>query len=72
MAYSAAPFVNPVVSGNVAGPAPNVSVTTAASRKLSIEGQIKTGSGKVTTAKWEQQLKVAFLKQSKHPTNLRS
>ncbi|EIN14642.1 hypothetical protein PUNSTDRAFT_124096 [Punctularia strigosozonata HHB-11173 SS5] len=55
--YLAAPYVDPTVTGTVSGPAPNVSVTTAASRTLSIEGYVKTGSGKTTTVKWEQLLK---------------
>jgi hypothetical protein len=54
--YSAAPFVTAQVTGSIVGPAPNVSVTTTASRRLAITGNIITGSGVRKQVEWVQSL----------------
>lgn len=54
--HKAPRFVSPSVVGSVA--APNVSVTTTASRTIHIQGYLETGSGKTITACWHQQLNV--------------
>jgi hypothetical protein len=58
--YEAPPFVSPSVVGSVIGPAPNVSVSTAANRMIHIEGHLETGSGKKSTNVWHQRLRVMF------------
>jgi hypothetical protein len=58
LSYSTTPFVEPSVSGTVVGPAPNVTVTTTAHRKLIIEAELVNGKNEKHRVSWAQDLQV--------------
>ncbi|KAF8581084.1 hypothetical protein K439DRAFT_257490 [Ramaria rubella] len=68
--HDAPAFVIPSVVGTVAGPAPNVSVTSTTKRTIYIEGRLETGSGKISTVVWHQQLN--FTNTEEYTTTLKN